>query len=69
MGRESNMKNFINLSVHGVITNRVGLARQRINSIDLTVPNTAAFSPLSIINVSSPNKCRGDYDNQGCMIS
>jgi hypothetical protein len=63
------MKKLINLGVQGILTNRVGVAKQVVNSMGLTMANTSASIPPSTVNVLSPNKCDCDYHNNGCMIS
>ena len=67
--REHNMDELINFGVQGIITNRVGVLRQRVNSMNLNLASSSSPIPTSSVNVSSPYKCSCEYHNGGCLVS
>jgi hypothetical protein len=67
--KESTMRDYINRGVQGIMTNRVGLAKQVAMSMGLTMAKPSTSIPKSTVSVSSPNKCDCDYHPGGCTIS
>jgi glycerophosphoryl diester phosphodiesterase len=67
--KESSMRDYINLGVQAIMTNRVDLAKQVINSIGLKIAKPFDSIPVSTTSLSSPDKCDCDYHKGGCTIS
>jgi hypothetical protein len=63
------MMKYIDLGVHGLLTNRISKAKQVVNLMGLTLASPSTPIPVSTVNVPFPNKCSCDYHNGGCMIS
>ena len=66
---ESSMENYINRGVQGIITNRVGVAKQIVESMGLTMAKPSTPIPISNAPISSIDKCDCDYHPGGCIIS
>ncbi|UJR29679.1 hypothetical protein I4U23_017227 [Adineta vaga] len=66
---DSSMEDYINMGVHGILTNRVAALKNVANSMGLTLANPSSSIPISTKNLSSPNKCSCEYKNGGCSIS
>lgn len=67
--KESSMENYINRGVQGIMTNRVELAKRKIDSMGLRLAKPSDTIPISTTSISSPDKCDCDYHKGGCTIS
>lgn len=67
--KESSMREYINLGVQGIITNRVAVAKRVVTSMGLTLAKPSTPIPLSDNSVSLLETCDCNYQPGGCVIS
>lgn len=69
LDKESSMRSYIDMGVHGIITNRPRLLRNLAQSMGLRLATPQNDIPVARSFVPSPHKCDCDYHKGGCTIS